>query len=75
MNEHYTIVDEFGKFLLQVSGVKEKTKHQYSRYVQNFLCEKFNHFSEKQLAELAPIDVIEYMMNQKKFITFQPSKQ
>lgn len=64
--DHYAIVDDFGKFLLQVSGVKEKTKHQYSRYVQNFLYEKFDHFSENQLAELGPVDVIEYMMNQKK---------
>lgn len=64
--DYYAIVDDFGKFLLQVSGVKEKTKDQYSRYAQKFLCEKFDHFSEKQLAKLAPVDVIQYMMNQKK---------
>lgn len=45
------------KFLLQVSGVKEKTKHQYSQYVQKFLCEKFDHFSEDRLVELSPVDV------------------
>jgi len=64
--DYHAIVDDFGKFLLQVSGVREKTKHQYSRYVQKFLCEKFDHFSEKQLAALSPVDVIEYMLNQKK---------
>jgi len=64
--DHYAIVNDFEKFLLQVSGVKEKTKHQYSRYVQKFLCEKFNHFSEDRLAELSPVDVIKYMMDQKK---------
>jgi len=61
--DHYAIVNDFEKFLLQVSGVKEKTKHQYSRYVQKFLCEKFNHFSEDRLAELSPVDVIKYMMD------------
>ena len=64
--DHYAIVNDFEKFLLQVSGVKEKTKHQYSRYVQKFLCEKFDHFSEDRLAELSPVDVIKYMMDQKK---------
>jgi integrase/recombinase XerD len=64
--DHYTIIDDFGKFLLQVLGVKENTKHQYSKYVQQFLHEKFDNFSEDQLAELSPVDVIRYMMNQKK---------
>ncbi len=64
--DHYAIVNDFEKFLLQVSGVKEKTKHQYSRYAQKFLCEKSDHFSEDRLAELSPVDVIKYMMDQKK---------
>lgn len=63
--ERHKIVHDFERFLLHISGAKETTKCQYSRYVQRFLRERFVHFSEKQLKELTPVDVIEFMMNQK----------
>lgn len=64
--DYHDIVHDFENFLLQVSGAKETTKHQYSGYLQTFLRERFVHFSEKQLSELTPIDVIQFMMRQKK---------
>jgi hypothetical protein len=64
--ENHVIVHDFERFLRQVSGVKETTKHQYVRYVQAFLSERFDHVSEEQLSKLTPIDIIQYMMNQKR---------
>jgi len=46
--------------------VKETTKNKYTRYVQRFLRERFANFSEEQLSDLIPIDVIQFMMNQKR---------
>ena len=63
--KRHKIVHDFERFLLHISGAKETTKRQYSRYVQTFLHERFVHFSEKQLKELTPVDVIQFMMNQK----------
>ena len=64
--ENYVIVRDFERFLLQVSGVKETTKQLYTRYVQRFLRERFAHFPEEQLSDLTPIDVIQFIMNQKR---------
>lgn len=64
--ESYEIMCDFEQFLLQVAGVKETTKHQYLGYVQTFLLERFNHVSEHELSKLTPIDIIQFIMNQKK---------
>jgi len=45
------ILRDFERFLLRVSGVKETTKNQYTRYVQRFLRERFANFSEEQLSD------------------------
>lgn len=64
--DYHDIVHDYESFLLQVSGAKETTKHQYSGYLQTFLRHRFVHFSKKKLSELTPIDVIKFMMKQKK---------
>ncbi len=64
--KNHTIVRDFERFLMRVSGAKETTKRQYTHYVQLFLRVRFIHFSEEQLSELTPIDVIQFMMNQKR---------
>ncbi len=64
--KNYEIVHDFKKFLHQTVGAKEKTRRQYIRYVQKFLKEKFNNVSEVELSKLRPIDMIQFMMNQKR---------
>jgi len=64
--ESYEIMCDFEQFLLQVAGVKETTKHQYVRYVRTFLLERFNHVSEHQLSKMKPVDIIQFIMNQKR---------
>ncbi len=64
--KNYEIINDFEKFLQQTVGAKETTRHQYIRYVQKFLKDRFNNVSETELSKLRPIDMIQFMMNQKR---------
>ncbi len=65
--KNYEIIHDFEKFLQQTVGAKETTRHQYIRYVQKFLKDRFNNVSETELSKLRPIDMIQFMMNQKRY--------
>ncbi len=64
--KNYEIINDFEKFLQQTVDAKETTRHQYIRYVQKFLKDRFNNVSETELSKLRPIDMIQFMMNQKR---------
>jgi len=64
--KNYEIINDFKKFLQQTIGAKGTTRHQYIRYVQKFLKDRFNNVSETELSKLRPIDMIQFMMNQKR---------
>ena len=64
--KNYEIINDFEKFLQQTIGAKGTTRHQYIRYVQKFLKDRFNNVSETELSKLRPIDMIQFMMNQKR---------
>jgi integrase/recombinase XerD len=64
--ESATIMRDYERFLLRVSGVKYTTKHQYTRYVQRFLDDRLADFSTERLNDLAPVDVIQFIMELKR---------
>lgn len=64
--ESNTIMRDYERFLLRVSGVKYTTKRLYMRYVRRFLDDRIADFSTEQLSDLAPVDVIQFIMEWKR---------
>ncbi len=65
--QSHEIVNEFDKYLYQTVGAKEGTRRQYIRYVQQFLRENVSTGSQIELSNLKSNDMIEFMINQKKY--------
>ena len=61
------IVYDFERYLQQTVGVREPTRRQYIRYVQQFLREIFSTVSQIELNNLRPDDLIHFMMKQKNY--------
>jgi hypothetical protein len=55
-----------GRFYYEHQGVEKRRSISIHGMYKNIFSDKSEHFSGKQLVELTTVNVVEYMMNQKK---------